>query len=610
MNNRLQFVHNNALFKSRDQALNFLTNDYFKFNTRPSLYAEPIVLRYGDKDNPNVILAIGATGDGANPPVSDDSSYFIIDIKGIQDDIESKNNALNKKISGVTYDFKSSDTFNLQKVGNVVSGNVKIPEKVIIGDAVKSNIIKFNKDGIYSFVNVNFDDKTNEFKFQINDDVKTFKVPTVIKGYYDINKEAIVLNYSDGSTKEINLAYLINEWETEGDQSTTPIVLTKEIHDKANTDLLDRRSIGQWHDILKGDIRIDENNPDNILEKTKDGHALLVRGTADNIKYNSEKTVKDALDAVSKVPISTKAKDNIIFRHYNNLGDFDGICASVDLQYNSATDVLTFYYSNSDGNSSKKEFKLNSTSFINDFSYDSTTKTLIIRYTDKNGVVQKSTVPLTDILDDWVVSNEGHTVKLAKTSVSGGKDILTGDVKLSELNNQILEEIDHKLYVRGTADNIKYDSSNNVTVKDKLDSHNKNIDSINGIIGEGDNNNIVKIRKSVGLNDDYEYSAVTEDENLSGATSLKDADSKLSKAINFIKDKVNRFKNIFISEVEGSTGSTANVNVNEIKDDNGNRISTVSVDINIPKTVNDCNNLISGDTKGIYFTGSIDYGTV
>ena len=88
MINRLQFVHNSDLFNTREEAINFLNNTYYRQVTRPSLYAEPVVLKYGNAESPNIILAIGSRGNGISP--SEDSSYFIIDVQGIKDDIEDK----------------------------------------------------------------------------------------------------------------------------------------------------------------------------------------------------------------------------------------------------------------------------------------------------------------------------------------------------------------------------------------------------------------------------------------------------------------------------------------------------------------------------------------
>ena len=426
MINRLQFVHNSDLFNTREEAINFLNNTYYRQVTRPSLYAEPVVLKYGNAESPNIILAIGSRGNGISP--SEDSSYFIIDVQGIKDDIEDKYEDIQNAMEKLAFAVSDTKTLTLSKTekdGKVtLDGNVRIPEKVALGDYNVKNIIKTNDDGIYTYVNLAFDDTTNTFSFQVNDDVKEFSIPVIESGRYDVKKEAIVLTFTDGSTTDVDVDDLINEWTTEGEESSTPIVLTKERH-RAN----DGKDKDDWKDILKADVRIwDDEKHHNILKTTNDGKRLYVMGTADNIFYKDNKTVKDAIDSI-KTEVSTATTNNIIFKSYSIDGDYNGIAASVDR------------------------------------SYDTRRQTITIRYKDEDGVEQKTDIELSDLLDDWEVQNEGHNVALAKQVVTDNKDTLSADVKIlakKSDNHQILEEIGHSLYVKGTADNIYYSDDENV----------------------------------------------------------------------------------------------------------------------------------------------------
>ena len=462
MINRLQFVHNSDLFNTREEAINFLNNTYYRQVTRPSLYAEPVVLKYGNAESPNIILAIGSKGNGTSP--SEDSSYFIIDVQGIKDDIEDKYEDIQNAMEKLAFAVSDTKTLTLSKTekdGKVtLDGNVRIPEKVALGDYNVNNIIKTNNDGIYTYVNLAFDDATNTFSFQVNDDVKEFSIPIIESGRYDIKKEAIVLTFTDGSTTEVDVDDLINEWTTEGEASNTPIVLTKERH-RAN----DGKDKDDWKDILKADIRIwDDGKHHNILKTTDDGKRLYVMGTADNIFYKDNKTVKDAIDSI-KTEVSTATTNNIIFKSYSIDGDYNGIAASVDMEYDKKTNVLVMKCSKSDGTIDRKEFKLNSASFINDISYDTRRQTITIRYKDEDGVEQNTDIELSDLLDDWEVQNEGHNVALAKQVVTDNKDTLSADVKIlakKSDNHQILEDRGHSLYVKGTADNIYYSDDENV----------------------------------------------------------------------------------------------------------------------------------------------------
>ena len=72
MKDRLQFRHHDAIFNTREDAINYITND-IRYSENGlskddikqhfSLYAEPTVLRYknaDDESNPHIILAIGS----------------------------------------------------------------------------------------------------------------------------------------------------------------------------------------------------------------------------------------------------------------------------------------------------------------------------------------------------------------------------------------------------------------------------------------------------------------------------------------------------------------------------------------------------------------------
>ena len=504
MINKLQFLHKSELFETREKAIEFLNNLRI---TRPSLFAEPVVLRYGNEKEPNVILAIGATGSGSTQATLD-TSYFMIDAQGIKDDVQEKYDEIEHALAKLAFAIVDTDTLDLEKVETedsiTLKGNVKVPEKVVINDSNITNIIKTNKDGLYSYVNLKFDDKTNTFTFQVNENVNTFSIPVIESGKYDISKEAIVFTFTDGKTTEVDVDDLIDEWTTEGENSETPIVLTKERHTDKNTDVDDRNN-DSWKDVLKADVRIASDKEHNILKKTTDGRNLYVEGTADNIYFKDGKNVKEAIEGIN-TEVSSAYDKNIIFKDYANNGDYNGIAANVDVDYKKETNTLVFKHSNNNGDIVSKEFKLNSAAFVDDISYDTVNETITIRYKDEDGNVQTTDIELSSLLDDWTTNSDGHNVELNKQVKAGEKDVLTADVKLTDKTNdnyQILEERDDKLYVRGTADNIVYDTENGETVKSAFDrtenelqtesdravlaekALNADVDTINSTIGSG-----------------------------------------------------------------------------------------------------------------------------
>ena len=499
MSNRLRFVHRTDIFPTRKEAVDFLTNNYYKQVTRPSLFAEPVVLRYGDEESPSIILAIGSKGTGGTNPTKE-SEYFLIDVQGLKDDAEAKYAEIENSLAKLAFAVENTNTLSLNYEDGVVKGDVNIPEEVVVLKENISNIIKTNKDGLYSYVNLEFESKTNTFKFQVNDVVKTFDIPTVVDGKYDPNKESITLIYSDGRSKDIDVDGLIDEWDVEGEMSETPVVLTKVKHTDKEDGVIDRAS--ETKDILKADVRIADtaDMPHNILQKTADGKKLFVKGTADNIYYKDGKNVKEVIENI-KTDVSDY-KENVIYRDYASNGDYKGIASVVKLDYDKETNILKFSSSDTNGIINSKEYKLNSASFIDDITYDTANQTITIRYKDSEGKTQKATIDMSTLLDDWVTNSNAHNVELVKQTSQGKKDVLSADVKLAEkttVNHQILEEVDHTLVVKGSSDNIYHEKDGNVKAAlDRIDSaiEKANADRIDS--DEAINNEIEKINRTIG----------------------------------------------------------------------------------------------------------------
>ena len=88
---------------------------------------------------------------------------------------------------------------------------------------------------------------------------------------------------------------------------------------------------------------------------------------------------------------------------------------------------------------------------------------MIFTYTTAKGEYKKLVVPVGSLIDEWVVNNDGHNVILKKERKSNvDKDILSADVRVSSLDNNILVEKGDGLYVNGEAKNIKYGDNSSV----------------------------------------------------------------------------------------------------------------------------------------------------
>lgn len=540
MKDRLQFVHCDTLFKTNIEAKEYVeSGDLISYN-RPALYAEPMVLKYGDEKNPNILLAIGSVGDGKTP--TKENKVFFIDFADIEKSVEeikgqveegnlnleavkeqiskiikscgfnengeyvpnqednniktatslneadkllskaiddnyealtSEINAIKNQLTKLE-NFKVSDSNTIahslvkEESGSTLTSNVKIADFRTVGGCNIDNIIIEQNDGIYANVRLTYDDVENKLIFGVNDDVKEISLPKenhVVSGEYDTKTESLVLTFKepvdgDSKTLSIDLSRLIGEWAVLGENTDTPVILTKT--PVKSDDIL--HGAESYQDILKADVRIpsSEYKPYNILQKTEDNRYLYVDGIADNIKYLKNGKVITVKQALDEVDCNVSTHDgNIIYRKE------DGIFANVELEYITARNVLKFTKTNKDGDVDIQELTLNNITFLEKIYYDSLTEELVILYKDATSETKELRVPVSSLFEEWEVDNTNHTVTLTKSDhQTAGRDKLSADVNIASTADNILRVVNHGLHVKGTSDNIKHNGS---TVKDALD---------------------------------------------------------------------------------------------------------------------------------------------
>ena len=490
MKDRLQFRHHDAIFDTREQAIEYIKQDIKNSeiglaNTDKSqtfsLYAEPTVLRYknaDDETNPHIILAVGAVSNQHEGAQYVDNKFCFIDIDNTENEIAKLDDKIKKAIASLTLFVSDTNTLSLSiardENGETLSGDVKVPSTSIVNDKVTPNIIQATDNGIFTYVNMTYDKDSDKITFSVNGDTKEWDVNNdyLTGGTYSIEDESLHLNMLKGKEIVISLEDLINEWDVEGEDAKSPIVLTREkVLYEADT-TTDHRHGSKWQDTLKADVRISNDINFNILERTENNKALYVRGTADNINffYNGENMkVSDALTECIKRRLSTD-NDNIIYERP------DGIFATAKLEYDVKNNALIFTSSNQTGGTTTERFELNTIKIVENARYDKDTESLIFTYVTAKGEVQQLTIPLSSLIEEWTVNNDGHSVVLNKERHSSSdKDILTADVRVSSLDNNILVEKGDGLFVSGTADNIKY--SDNSSVKDEISSTKEILDS-------------------------------------------------------------------------------------------------------------------------------------
>ena len=491
MNNRLQFrQHGNGsgytiadgVFATRDEAIEYIQRGVkyaeeglasIDVSYGLSLFGEPTVLRYKNEENeedPHLMLVIGSMTNTDGRHVK--NRFCIIDIDKTESEIEFLQEEIDRLSHLFTLVVKESDTLALhttidEEGSTIISGDVKVAETHVFDRVARDNAIIETEDGIFTFVGLEYDDTTSTFKFTVNGDTNTFVVggDKITGGTYSTEDESLHLMSKSGEEVVVDLEELIDEWTVEGEAAKSPIVLTRK--EVAYGDGVDHSHVEPWQDVLSADVRIADDRNNNILKKTNDNRYLYVDGVASNIAYysSSGKTnVQAALEDLSKVRVSTDSNNILTTK-------LDGFFASTKLEYISNENTLVFTTSTNDEEERRKEtrIKLNSFSVFENIVYDPTKETLIITYIDGNGETKFLSIPIGELLTNWEIDviSEGHSVQLQKTRNIQGTDLISADVKIFNGSDNILQDYNHMLYVKGTSENIKH--GDNSTVKAEID---------------------------------------------------------------------------------------------------------------------------------------------
>ena len=458
----------------KEDALGYIQSSINDPEGKFSLFAEPTVICYGNEEDPHLILAIGAVTN--NTGQFAENRYTIIDIDATESEIAKVADDLEKAVKSLTILPQITDSLELEaektENGTILRGNVKLSPSQVIRDLRRPNILTSTSDGLFSYVGLRYDEDEGVLTFMVNDKETSFKIADeyVVGGEYKHEDESIHLYKKSGEQIVISCTDLLDEWVVEGENTKSPVVLKKEAVVYGTTsDTLSTHAL-PWQDVLSADVRL-SNSQFNILRKTEDKRSLEVEGVASNIAYFSngqQITVKDALDNLSTNKLSNDS-NNLLYKK------LDGFFASVKLRYVGNENALYFTTSNIDGSEHEEKISLNRVELFKDVTYDPTTESLKITYVDNLGSVQICSVPIGKMLRDWEwqVQSEGHTIALNKERNISGDDILTADVKITSLADNILQDIDHALYVKGTANNIKYDAT--LSVEDAINTINESL---------------------------------------------------------------------------------------------------------------------------------------
>ena len=487
----LVVLHHEEVFATREEAIKYLTG-WYKPN---SLDAEPVIVKYGDANNPDVILAFG-TSDTAP------GSFYAIDMTQAVERIDTVEEEVNGSKEELDYVAEVLD--GVVKATGLILDENKIEDKVSYQPDSRDNVIGTAItiaeaiDLLSKYTQKGFEDN----KFTV-EDTKSVKLIYSVNPDGGMVLKARVKISTDGDSDELNFNNNIIGIKSDGIYAASNLAYDDVRHQLIFTTsgykngrfqddaIVQKVDLGE-HTRLVADnedrtvkLIITENESSNITKlsadlqiadrennilKVSDGKAY-VEGLAKNIKYG-ETTVAAALT-----------------NHKNSIRELttsvEGAAKSAHIEGGQTDTLETVVSTLSDGGAKiTGNVRLGSANSIvvrnggleADVSVDvdTTTNKLIVRvgnqtiekilpgvelfesadYNDANeelNITFKTgntlTIPIHGIIHTWDVNNsESSPVVLTKTVVTGGVDKLSANIKLRSTDNLIGVE-NGKLYV-------------------------------------------------------------------------------------------------------------------------------------------------------------------
>lgn len=484
-NYNLQILHHEEVFATRELALQYLS-DYYKPH---SLEAEPIMVKYGQANKPDVILAFGTTSTAPGGFYAIDMTKATEEIAKIaetidtdKDEITTISELLNGviKATGLIVDenkINDKVTYDVDKLDPIIGEAVDIAQAVdLLAKYARNNdievedsngirlIYEVKPDGgkkLKAEIILSTDGESDELGFNNNIiGVKNDGIYAASHLAYDDARHELIFTtsgYKNGRFQDDAIVQRINLGQK------AKLIADNENH-TVKLILNDEEDYGTK---LSADVQISSVD-DNILE-VKDGK-LAVIGRADNIKYGNS-TVEDTLTAyqtrldnlntevniqglntdtletvVTTVPNGKQISGNVKRSSDGSIiVSGGGLSADIEVSVDIATNTLTFRKGNS-----THEFNLPGASLFERAEYNDVDEQLLIYLTDGSVVP----IPVRAIIHSWTTDNTNTALRLTKTTVTGGDDKLKAEIKLRSSDN-LISGSESELYVsRSEVDNM------------------------------------------------------------------------------------------------------------------------------------------------------------
>ena len=339
-----------------------------------------------------------------------------------------------------------------------------------------------------------------------------------------------------------------------------------------------------------------DTNSDAITKETERAKAKETE-LLDTIKDNATKA-SFVVNKSNTINLTKETKDDgsSVLTGNVEISTLDGnllkndqpLYASVDLTYDAGTNTLKF---NSSALETEKVIKLNAGSVIDRMYYDAATEELVIVYTNANGEQSEVRFSARTLFNKWDVQKE-HLggIILNKQVNKEGTDILSGAVVLSTLSTNALINDQGSLYVSNQAKDYNLADGTSVEksvsdVKNKVTDLNANVTVLSS--------EVAKIKA------DEAAQNTTIEANKAAIETVENDIQRHSERLDGIDGDIAELK--AKSNIKVADTNTVHMNSKQTADN-----TVISCDV---KLANYNENLIMSDENGLYFSGTVDYGT-
>ena len=487
----LVVLHHEEVFATREEAIKYLTG-WYKPN---SLDAEPVIVKYGDANNPDVILAFGTSDTKPGSFYAIDMTQTVERIDTVEEEVNGSKEELDYvaevldgvvKATGLILDenkIEDKVSYQPDSRDNVIGTAITIAEaidllskytqkgfednKFTVEDTKSVKLIySVNPDGgmvLKARVKISTDGDSDELNFNNNIiGIKSDGIYAASNLAYDDVRHQLIFTtsgYKNGRFQDDAIVQKVDLGEhtrlvADNEDRTVKLIITE----NENTNITK----------LSADLQIADRE-NNIL-KVSDGKAY-VEGLAKNIKYgettvaaaltnhkNSIRELTTSVEGAAKsahieggqtdtleTVVSTLSDGGAKITGNVRLGSANsivvrngGLEADVSVDVDTTTNKLIVRV----GNQTIEKI-LPGVELFESADYNDANEELIITFKTGNTL----TIPIHGIIHTWDVNNsESSPVVLTKTVVTGGVDKLSANIKLRSTDNLIGVE-NGKLYV-------------------------------------------------------------------------------------------------------------------------------------------------------------------